>query len=363
MGSPAGVRRRLRFAVVLMWLVTLVAIEVASRFVLPAPGFQPWLNPNLPGLRVPHAVRGFANAPNFSGRRVSPDYEHGLVTNELGMRDEPFDDRRPGRRILVVGDSFTEGLGVERDEAWPQQLEQRLSARRPTQVWNAGVTSYSVLQMRQAAAEYVPIIRPDLVIAGVYARGVTRLLDPYVLLGDGVVRRSALARIRPTPGGYRYSVFERPWLMTLDLWVTDHSWLAGHVVHQAQHLRDRLAGRPTLNPEHARMATDAPMAVQPLLDEIGRLQAVTHAAGTRLLVLLVNGQQADGQFHTIDQDFNERIRAYATGRDVAVVDPLPALIQAAGGQPVMRFRGDGHWTPVAHRIVATELATALQRDE
>jgi hypothetical protein len=294
MGAPADARLRPRLAIVLIWLITLVGVEVASRLVLPAPGVQPWVNPNLPGLRVPHAVRGFANAPNFSGRRVSPDYEHGLVTNDLGMRDEPFDDGRPGRRILAVGDSFTEGLGVEREESWPEQLEQRLSARRPTHVWNAGVTSYGALQMRQAAAEYVPIIKPDLVIAGIYARGVTRLLDPYVLLGDGVVRRSALARIRATPGGYRYSVFERPWLMALDLWVTDHSWVAGHVLHQAQHLRDRLAGRPTLNPEHARMVTAAPTAVQPLLDEIVRLQAVTHAAGTRLLVLLVNGQQADG---------------------------------------------------------------------
>jgi hypothetical protein len=278
------------------------------------------------------------------------------------MRDEPF-DRRPGRRILAVGDSFTEGLGVEREEAWPEQLERRLSARRPTHVWNAGVTSYSALQMRQTAAEYVPVIRPDLVIAGIYARGVTRLLDPYVLLGDGVVRRSALARIRPTPGGYRYSVFERHWLVALDLRVTDHSWLAGHAMHQVQHLRDRLAGRPTLNPEHARMVTDAPMAVQPLLDEIGRLQALTHAAGIQLVVLLVNGQQTDGQFHAIDQELNERIRVYAAGRDIAVVDPRAALIQAADGKPIMRFRTDGHWTPLAHRVVAAELATALERNE
>lgn len=158
-------------------------------------------------------------------------------------------------------------------------------------------------------------------------------------------------------------MFERHWLVALDLWVTDHSWLAGHVMHQVQHLRDRLAGRPTLNPEHARMVTDAPMAVEPLLDEIGRLQALTHAAGIQLVVLLVNGQQADGQFHAIDQELNERIRVYAAGRDIAVVDPRAALIQAAGGQPVMRFRADGHWTPLAHRIVAAELATALERNE
>lgn len=363
MGPPAGPRRRLRLAIVLIWLVTLVGAEVASRLVLPAPGFQPWVNPHVPGLRVPHAIRGFANAPNFSGRRVTSDYEHGLVTNELGMRDEPFDDRRPGRRILAVGDSFTEGLGVEREEAWPEQLEQRLSARRPTHVWNAGVTSYSALQMRQTAAEYVPVIRPDLVIAGIYARGVTRLLDPYVLLGDGVVRRSASLASGPLPAdiAIRCSSGTGWWR-----WIcgsrTTRGW-PGTSCIRASNLRDRLAGRPTLNPEHARMVTDAPMAVEPLLDEIGRLQALTHAAGIQLVVLLVNGQQADGQFHAIDQELNERIRVYAAGRDIAVVDPRAALIQAAGGQPVMRFRADGHWTPLAHRIVAAELATALERNE
>ena len=40
-----------------------------------------------------------------------------------------------------------------------------------------------------------------------------------------------------------------------------------------------------------------------------------------------------------------------------------ARLIPAGGRPVMRFRTDGHWTSLAHRIVAAEVATALERNQ
>jgi lysophospholipase L1-like esterase len=64
-------------------------------------------------------------------------------TNSLGFRDASVRDVPlvpRGRRILVIGDSFTEGVGVPYEETFAGQLG---SALAPTEVLNAAVMSYA----------------------------------------------------------------------------------------------------------------------------------------------------------------------------------------------------------------------------
>lgn len=97
-------------------------------------------------------------------RRPDPVYHHGLraavtadaaaswgrrnyslYTNSLGFKDaspRQVSLRREGRRLLFLGDSFTEGIGVE----YPQTFVGLLDAQRKSEgveVLNAGVASYS----------------------------------------------------------------------------------------------------------------------------------------------------------------------------------------------------------------------------
>ena len=53
-----------------------------------------------------------------------------------------------GRRILVLGDSFTVGVGVAQDEIYPTVLETLLTARsgRQVDVVNAAVGGWSPFQ-------------------------------------------------------------------------------------------------------------------------------------------------------------------------------------------------------------------------
>ena len=60
--------------------------------------------------------------------------------NQLGLRDDELSLARP--EIVVLGDSFAMGWGVEQDEAFPQVLE-RLLGR---QVLNAAVSSYGTVR-------------------------------------------------------------------------------------------------------------------------------------------------------------------------------------------------------------------------
>jgi lysophospholipase L1-like esterase len=92
-------------------------------------------------------------------------------TNALGFRDEEFavEPRAGELRVLALGDSFTFGLGVRLDLAWPQVLESSLRAElapRPVEVIVAGWPNTAPQDHAPWFAEDGAALRPDIVVLG-----------------------------------------------------------------------------------------------------------------------------------------------------------------------------------------------------
>jgi lysophospholipase L1-like esterase len=97
--------------------------------------------------RGPHPVYHHALAPNFDGYDLWGEEHYRFVTNSLGFRDGQVRDVPlvpTTRRILLIGDSFTEGTGLAFEDTFAGLL-QAAGMRRPDKVefLNAGVLSYS----------------------------------------------------------------------------------------------------------------------------------------------------------------------------------------------------------------------------
>lgn len=114
---------------------------------------------------------GWGHPPGFSGRAkrclgTKTEWATYAHINSLGLRDREIPYARTGAyRILLLGDSFTEGLQVADDETFAKQLERRLNAgRRRVEVVNAGHAGYGtdneLLFYRHEGRKY----RPDLVV-------------------------------------------------------------------------------------------------------------------------------------------------------------------------------------------------------
>ena len=86
------------------------------------------------------AVRGH---PNEHRRLERPEFSVDVRLNALGFREPRLPSTKPPGtlRIVALGDSFTQGYGVEEQQAWPRRLEVLLNARdaRPHEVINLGV--------------------------------------------------------------------------------------------------------------------------------------------------------------------------------------------------------------------------------
>lgn len=111
------------------------------------------------------------------GKRLRPMYKseihYGVPVeiNSRGMRDREFELKKPpgGVRIIVLGDSWTIGLGVQPEETWPKRLEAVLNANSiPAEVLNTGVSGYETYHEALYYKRDLGKFEHDIVLVGMY---------------------------------------------------------------------------------------------------------------------------------------------------------------------------------------------------
>ena len=184
------------------------------------------------GLYSADPVVGYVPTPGFAGTFVRDEYEHGVTIGKSGLRGEDSRPRRPKTyRIVCLGDSFTWGLGVADDEAYPHLLEQRLLRHFPgvdVQVLNAGVPGYGTADELRYFESRVDEMDPDLVVVQFLAEN-----D----FNDN--RQPALGRVDLRDGWLHSAEPPRPQPQRAIEWLKRHSVLVRAVSERAGYLAAR----------------------------------------------------------------------------------------------------------------------------
>jgi lysophospholipase L1-like esterase len=120
-----------------------------------------------------------------------------IHVNALGFRDvERVPAKKPGmRRVIMAGDSITFGIGVNQDEAFPQELQRRLLERglEDVEVWNAGVPGYSMPDHLGLLRSRLLALAPDMIVLQI-GRNDSAIPMPLSKAFMLLVRVSGLAR-------------------------------------------------------------------------------------------------------------------------------------------------------------------------
>jgi hypothetical protein len=159
-------RAKLLALLLLAALAVLAAAEVAVRAFRPQPAFYA-----SPGLYVADPRIGHRMRPGLRGVVGNwSEFTTRVRINSLGIRGPEAGPRRPGvRRLLVLGDSFTFGTGVEEGEAFPARIAAALSrAGTPTEAINAGIGGYGVPDEVAWFEHYGIGLHPDLIVLGIF---------------------------------------------------------------------------------------------------------------------------------------------------------------------------------------------------
>ena len=127
--------------IIISTLFTLFLGEIALRFM----GLDPmYVSPERDRFWKYDSLLGWAHQPGQEGIFETPQFRTVVRINENGLRDREhsYERQNPIERILVLGDSFAWGYGVEESARFSQLLEKALDV----EVINAGVSGYSTDQ-------------------------------------------------------------------------------------------------------------------------------------------------------------------------------------------------------------------------
>ena len=108
----------------------------------------------------------------------------------------------PRFRVIVVGDSFTYGEGIDARWTYSAQLERALARDFDVEVLNLGVLGYSSADVAETTRRLLPQLEPDLVVYGVCLNDFVQQVEPEhytVPLPDKwkktLVRRTRVGRL------------------------------------------------------------------------------------------------------------------------------------------------------------------------
>ena len=92
---------------------------------------------------------------NQSSKFVSFEWDVEVSINERGFRDRNNIYESKNNKVLILGDSFTEGFGVEMSNSYPKKLEKLLNdSDYSFDVYNAGITGNNIVDYLEIYNNY-----------------------------------------------------------------------------------------------------------------------------------------------------------------------------------------------------------------
>jgi lysophospholipase L1-like esterase len=372
-------------------------------------GIAPPADP-LPPLWEPHPYLGWFHIPNSGGLWYSEygEYQTDVHINARGLRDREigYDNPQNAYRILVLGDSYAEGLHVALEETLPKQLETRLAdPGHPVEVINGGVSGWGTDQEAIFYAIEGFRYEPDLVLLLLFTRNdMLNNYGPLEAARMGSVQKPFFRMegyelvvppfpFEPPPG----TGSENPPLLAFGDWLRARSALYRLTT---PYLRNIPATRRALGPLGLLGGVGVALADEPELPVtfevyqtpptseweeawaltealIRRLEEEVQTRGGRLAVIVVNAPEqvypdrwaaiskamAQSQDHGWDpQGPNRRLAAILDEAAIPYLDTLP-IFQEAAAQPEaspLYFRYDFHWSPAGHGLAAEAVESFLR---
>jgi hypothetical protein len=137
------------------------------------------------GLAGLPSVRPFAHPPNHYERQTNLEYAVDFRTNSQGLRYTEIPLAKPSgeKRFFVLGDSFTEGTGVEANETFTHHLENRFAN---TRFINGGLSGTGPMHYWRLLNFVGLKYEPDFVLICIYANDVSN--TPETLTRENLIR-------------------------------------------------------------------------------------------------------------------------------------------------------------------------------
>lgn len=331
------------------------------------------------------SLLGWRKIPNSQGHHKTAEYEVLESINSMGIRGPEYQLQKDSGeyRIVVVGDSFSEGYTVDFDDLFSEVLEDSLQENllnQRVEVINLGTGGYSTDQELLCFETEAVKFQPDATVlmfcvndpwfnnqSRYYNRGFKPV---YVLEADSL----RLTNV-PVP-----RMESRPFLSKIKDWLLENSEL----VRRLKNLRDNAyyAANDMAVPDEWRLyeknntpEVEASWEITAAL--LHQFQQKAAASGSSFAVFYIPEKievyDADWQeflaTYTLDESKfdaaqpRERLQAICDSLQIAMIDPTPIFLEKAAANPAepLYFKHDWHWNKHGHQLAGQVLAAFFER--
>ena len=345
---------------------TYVVLDIVLGWILIVP-----LSPPL----VVDAYRHHALVPNSYSELRQPDFAYIQRVNALGLRGRETTVEKPAgtRRILMLGDSFTMGKGVQDNETFSIIAEKLLQPQLAAcgggsiEVLNGGVDSYApVLSALQLQRDLLRV-SPDLIVEN---------FDNSDLIQEAAYRRQAArndkGEIVAVPQVWQNSRYEQ-----FLSWTSRHLFLTRVVLVYVNRAMDHreLTVRRVVNEagrEHFAHTlegdVDRTAQWRDVFESIGRMKQLADSIHAGFLLTTYPWAHQIGETGWIPgrytfmkkgertSDLTEKtIRERSAALGIDLFEALP-VFKSYHGSEQLYFNHDPHWTAAGQRIMGEGLA-------
>jgi lysophospholipase L1-like esterase len=296
---------------------------------------------------------GWAHEPGYEGVFETEQFRTTVHINEKGLRDRSHSYEREGdtQRILVLGDSFAWGYGVEESERFSQLLE----ADPGVKVINAGVSGYStdqeLLWYENEGIKY----ETDLVILVLTGNDVgdnNRQLVNHIYFKPRFVFKDGqlVPTGHPVPqsssqGKFIYSLSQRSALVYfLTLRYFDLQAIYGRMKTNSD--------QPSTTTPANKSETDPFKLTIALIDE---MRKIAESKNAKFMVMSTDRWWNLSSEETY-QDFVAAMES--DGLLVLDVESMPGF-----NAEVMRIPDDGHWSQSGHKFAAQQIEAFIEQHQ
>ncbi len=351
-------------------LLSLMAAEILVRLVRP----QPRLVITPGGFYTPDPPGRYRLSPGYRGRIYNrAEYSNDIRINDAGLRGAEIGRPTEGLlRVLVVGDSFVFGVGVEDTETFTALLPASLARDGiEAEGLNAGIPAFGVPDAESWFRRHGVALKPNLVVLAIFLGNDLVDASPdreEILIVDGLLVPAQ------SSGGIK-------------AWLHRHSHLFVIIKNLLEQpgfrpLRARLGlGEPwktrTLREEFSVYHESAGQELKPAIDAtdqaLGRFVDLCGELGIEIVAVLMPSEvQIDpDRWHSsitglgldpaeYDPSVPTRVFQDLLARhDIPTLDLGPPFAAGLSRDPKLYFRFDRHWTVEGHKLAAEELAEFL----
>ena len=316
---------------------------------------------------------GWKNKSLAEGPFVMPSSKTHVKINSKGLRDSEYAyEKEAGlTRILILGDSFTWGYGVEKKEIFTEKLEKMLGAN--FEVINAGVTGYGTDQelifLEREGLKY----HPDIVILAFASNdfmqdNVSDFLGyypkPYFILSDGGLRTAnfPLPEIDGNSWNKLYNLrketMKKEFIEAPKRKIGKLKSLSFLADRLKKLLYTLLRKAEFLSPLRALGENEGRKGVTLTKALISRMNEDCKSADARLIVFIIPYKCA---LEKLPDPYMREFKEFFASNGIPYIDPYDDFLKKFGSGESFFLEYDDHWNASGHALAAETIYEFLKK--